>query len=102
MVAGYGAPYWPRVGRSCDQECLLFRGRGCNVCNGTGFKGRVALHELLVGSEEIRANIQAKVPTRDLLHLGLESGMTTLVQDGIHKVLQGLTTFDQVQMVAMK
>lgn len=102
LVAGYGAPYWPRVGRSFGREFLLSRGRGCNACNRTGFKGRIALHELLIGSEAMREKIQAKAPTSELLHLSLESGMTTLVQDGIHKVLQGLTTFDQVQNVAMK
>ena len=80
----------------------LYRGRGCDLCNRTGFKGRVPLHELLIGSEEMKSRIQSKARTVEMLSVAMREGMTTLVQDGIQKVLQGVTTYRQVRSVAMK
>ena len=72
------------------------------MCNRTGFKGRVPLHELLIGSEEMKSRIQSKARTAEMLSVATQEGMTTLVQDGIQKVLQGVTTYRQVRSVAMK
>ncbi|TKB71135.1 MAG: hypothetical protein E8D45_12140 [Nitrospira sp.] len=55
-----------------------------------------------VGSDRIKRPIQAKAPTEDLAKISMEEGMTTLVQDGVEKVLQGHTTFKQVKAVAIK
>jgi len=81
---------------------MLYRGKGCEVCNQTGFKGRVALHELLVGSEEIKNLIQSRARTAEILSVAMQDGMVTLLQDGIQKALQGLTTYRQVRAVAVK
>jgi type II secretory ATPase GspE/PulE/Tfp pilus assembly ATPase PilB-like protein len=62
----------------------------------------VALHELLVGSEEIKNLIQAKARTAEILSVAMRDGMVTLLQDGIQKVLKGLTTYRQVRAVAIK
>ena len=102
LVQGYGAGYWEKLGVTYTDEWTLWRGRGCETCNNTGFRGRVPLHELLVGSEAIKSLIQAKVRTAEILNVAMQEGMVTLVQDGIHKVLQGLTTYPQVRAVAMK
>lgn len=102
LVQGYGAGYWEKLGVTYTDEWTLWRGRGCETCNNTGFRGRVSLHELLVGSEAIKSLIQAKVRTAEILNVAMQEGMVTLVQDGIHKVLQGLTTYPQVRAVAMK
>jgi type II secretory ATPase GspE/PulE/Tfp pilus assembly ATPase PilB-like protein len=80
----------------------LYHGRGCEACNRTGFKGRVPLHEFLIGSEEVKSRIQSKARTAELLSVAVREGMSTLVQDGIRKVLQGVTTYQQVRSVAMK
>lgn len=85
-----------------NEQLTLSRGRGCEVCRRTGFKGRVPLHELLVGSEEIKSLIQSKTRTVELLNIAMREGMTTLVQDGIRKVLLGVTTYRQVRAVATK
>lgn len=102
LVHGYGAGYWERLGVEYGDNFVLSRGRGCEVCNKTGFKGRVPLHELLVGSEEVKALIQSKARSAEILSVALREGMVTLVQDGIQKVLRGVTTYRQIRAVAMK
>ena len=99
---GYGAEYWDKLGIKQDNTFRLSRGKGCEVCNRTGFKGRVALHELLLGSDQMKKMVQQKARTEDMLKTALGEGMTTLVQDGIQKVLQGLTTYKEVKAVAIK
>ena len=102
MVAGYGADYWEKLGVKYDSNFKLARGKGCEPCAKTGFKGRIALHELLLGTDRIKRLIQSKGKTEDLLNIALQEGMATLVQDGIQKVLRGHTTFKQVKAVAIK
>ena len=102
LVEGYGISYWKRLNVEYNDQLILSRGRGCEACRRTGFKGRVPLHELLVGSEEIKSLIQSKARTVETLNIAMREGMTTLVQDGIRKVLLGVTTFRQVRAVATK
>jgi type II secretory ATPase GspE/PulE/Tfp pilus assembly ATPase PilB-like protein len=102
LVQGYGAHDWSRLGIEYSAEWGLYRGRGCEACNRTGFKGRVPLHELLLPLEEIKQLIQTRSRTAEILTLAMKEGMSTLIQDGIQKALQGLTTYRQVRAVAMK
>ncbi|MDF0665432.1 MAG: GspE/PulE family protein [Nitrospira sp.] len=102
LVQGYGARYWDKLGVTYTDDLALYRGRGCEACNHSGFKGRVALHELLVGSEEIKNLIQARARTAEILSVAMRDGMVTLLQNGIQKVLKGLTTYRQVRAVAIK
>ncbi len=102
LIASYGEEHWKKRGVAYDKNFKLYRGKGCDACNGTGFRGRLAIHELLLGTDRMKRMIQAKGKTEEMLKLALEEGMTTLVQDGIEKVLQGLTTFKQVKAVAIK
>lgn len=102
LVQGYGARYWDKLGVMYTDDLTLYRGNGCDACNHSGFKGRVALHELLVGSEEIKNLIQAKARTAEILSVAMRDGMVTLLQNGIQKVLKGLTTYRQVRAVAIK
>ena len=102
LVRGYGLREWEQWGIADAMSMTLYRGRGCSVCNRTGFKGRIPLHELLIGSEEMKSCIQSKARTVEILSVAMREGMITLVQDGIQKVLQGLTTYRQVRSLAMK
>ena len=102
LIQGYGASYWDKLGGAYTDDWTLYRGRGCEVCNLSGFKGRVALHELLVGSEEIKNLIQSKARTAEILSVAMRDGMVTLLQNGIQKVLKGVTTYRQVRAVAIK
>lgn len=101
LVHAYGAHSWKtRVGVDYDDDFTLYRGKGCTRCNRLGFKGRIALHELLLGTQDIKTLIQSNARTKELLKLALDEGMVTLAQDGIEKALQGHTTYDQVKSVA--
>ncbi len=77
-------------------------GNGCESCKGTCFKGRLQLHELFVCSEEIIRLIQSKARTVEMLNMAMRDDLMTLVQDGIKKVLLGVTTYRQVRAVAKK
>lgn len=102
LVQGYGPCYWEKLGITYTDDLTLYRGKGCDVCNQSGFKGRVALHELLVGTEEIKNLIQGRARTAEILSVAMRDGMVTLLQNGIQKVLAGLTTYRQVRAVAIK
>jgi type II secretory ATPase GspE/PulE/Tfp pilus assembly ATPase PilB-like protein len=102
LRTGYGAEYWDKLNVKFDANFRLYRGKGCDACNRTGLKGRVALHELLLGTDQMKRLIQAKAKTEEMLTLALAEGMTTLVQDGIDKVLKGQTTYKEVKAVAIK
>jgi type II secretory ATPase GspE/PulE/Tfp pilus assembly ATPase PilB-like protein len=73
---------------------------GCDRCDKSGYKGRVALHELLVGSPELRRLVHLRSTAADVAHCALSQGMRTLRQDGIEKALRGLTTLEQVRAVS--
>ena len=62
----------------------------------------MALHELLLGSDRIKRMIQSKAKTEEMVNAAIEDGMTTLMQDGVQKTLQGHTTFKEVKAVAIK
>ena len=81
---------------------MLHRPKGCEACGNTGYKGRVGLHELLVGTDEIKRLIQEHARVAQILAQALEEGMTTLKQDGMEKVLQGVTDMKQVRAVCIK
>ena len=103
ILRDYGPASWEAMNLPVyDDGFLLYRGRGCDHCRQTGFKGRVALHELLRGSEEMKTLIQSRAKTVDMTSLAKKEGMITLMQDGILKALAGSTTFEQVRTVAMK
>ena len=102
LVQTFGVMEWEHLQLAYDSEFTLFRGQGCDACNQTGYRGRVPIHELMVVSDAMKALIQARVRTGELLALAKKEGMRTLVQDGIEKVLQGHTTYKQVRAVAIK
>ncbi len=74
---------------------------GCDACRGTGYIGRIALHELMVASETIKKNIQEHARINVLARNAMNEGMRSLKQDGIQKVLQGLTTLHAVRAVCI-
>jgi type II secretory ATPase GspE/PulE/Tfp pilus assembly ATPase PilB-like protein len=79
-----------------DGRLMKFTSPGCSTCGGTGFKGRAGLHELLTVSKTIRRMIQTGARAEELQHAALAEGMRSLRQDGIVKVLQGVTTIAEV------
>ena len=83
-------------------EYQLYKPVGCDACGGTGYKGRVGLHELLVGTDGIKKMIQEHARVAEILALSLAEGMLTLKMDGMEKVLQGVTDMAQVRAVCIK
>jgi type II secretory ATPase GspE/PulE/Tfp pilus assembly ATPase PilB-like protein len=83
-------------------EFSIYEPVGCDACGGTGYRGRVALHELMVGSDAVKKAIQEKARVADLFAIALAEGMRTLKQDGIEKVLLGITDMVQVRAVCIK
>jgi type II secretory ATPase GspE/PulE/Tfp pilus assembly ATPase PilB-like protein len=93
---------WVKAFGNDKGEITLYTLAGCDVCSGTGYKGRVGLHELLMGTDEIKKNIQEHARVAEMLATALETGMRTLKQDGIEKVLMGITDIHQVRAVCIK
>jgi type II secretory ATPase GspE/PulE/Tfp pilus assembly ATPase PilB-like protein len=83
-------------------EIILHAAKGCDACGNTGYKGRLGLHELLIGTDRIKKNIQEHARVSEMFATALEDGMRTLKQDGIEKVLQGITDIQQVRAVCTK
>lgn len=78
----------------------VFEGVGCEVCNHTGYKGRTTITELLIPNEKIKELIVEKAPTSVIKNEAMKQGMRTLRQDGLGKVLRGLTTLAEVIRVS--
>ncbi len=78
-------------------DFLSYKANGCSTCSNTGFNGRIGLHEMLMVSDELRVAIYRQAKMKEILTMSLIEGMTTLKQDGIDKVLQGLTDINQVR-----
>jgi type II secretory ATPase GspE/PulE/Tfp pilus assembly ATPase PilB-like protein len=85
-----------------DGQYRSYRAVGCDDCAQTGYRGRIGLHELLVGTDDLKALIQEKAKVPALLACALGEGMRTLKMDGIEKVLQGFTDMAQVRRVCIK
>ena len=83
-------------------QFTIYSAVGCDTCGGTGYKGRVGLHELLLGTDLVKKHIQEHARVAEILATGLQEGMRTLKQDGIEKVLQGITDIHQVRAVCIK
>ncbi|HET7831434.1 MAG TPA: ATPase, T2SS/T4P/T4SS family [Gallionella sp.] len=85
-----------------QQQFTLYEPVGCDKCSGTGYRGRVALHELMIGTDTVKKAIQEHAHVSELLRIALEEGMHTLKQDGMEKVLQGITDMHQIRAVCIK
>jgi type II secretory ATPase GspE/PulE/Tfp pilus assembly ATPase PilB-like protein len=94
-------PHWFTEHRMTpySQEILLMRKGGCEKCNGTGYRGRIALHELVVGTENIKRAIKKGLPVDEIKTMSIQEGMRTLLMDGVQKVMQGFTDLTNVLKV---
>jgi len=78
------------------------RGKGCNACQGGGFRGRLGLFELMIMSSKIRELTFEEAPTEKVRRMAMAEGMKTIYRDGIDKVLRGVTTLEEVLRVAKR
>jgi type IV pilus assembly protein PilB len=78
-------------------EVPFYRGRGCPHCRGTGYRGRIAFHELVLITEEIRQMITERRSAQEITRAAAKVGYRPLRYDGLRKVLLGLTTIDEIE-----
>jgi len=102
--ASYKAIYddWVKQYGDDKGQITLYEKVGCDVCGGGGYKGRVGLHELLIATDALKKNIQEHARVAEMVVTALGDGMRTLKQDGMEKVLQGITDMQQVRAVCIK
>ena len=79
----------------------VYKGKGCAICSGTGYKGRVGLYEVMAMKEEIKELVLSRSSASEIKKEGIRLGMKTLRQSGIHKVKEGLTTIEEVLRATM-
>ncbi len=89
-------------GITYKDDLKLYKPKGCDDCNGTGYRGRCGIHELLIGNDDIGRLIGTRSSIESIRAKAVEQGMTTLLQDGIWKVFEGLCDLKQVRAVCIK
>ena len=97
-------PYQPdetqlnEIGLSVEEAAdkTFYRGRGCDLCDKRGYKGRTGIFELLIMNEDIRVLIIEKAPAKDIREKAGEHGMRMMREDGVEKIYQGITTIEEV------
>jgi type II secretory ATPase GspE/PulE/Tfp pilus assembly ATPase PilB-like protein len=102
IVQSYGEEDFAKLNIPYNNSFRLFRAKGCDLCDKTGYKGRMGIHELVVATDGIKRLIQKHESVETLRNKAISEGMTTLLQDGILKSLRGLTDFMQVRRVCIK
>jgi type II secretory ATPase GspE/PulE/Tfp pilus assembly ATPase PilB-like protein len=102
LRTAYGAEAFDQLGIAYNTDFKIYKAVGCAECGDLGYKGRVGIHELLVASPDVKHLIQTRARMVDIRDCATREGMTTLLQDGILKILDGLTDFTQVKAVANK
>ena len=90
------------VTKSQLEGATFMKGKGCNSCNKTGYRGTIGIYELMLVNSNIRRMIFDNAPTQLIREQAMENGMSSLYQDGILKVLGGITPFEEVYRVAKK
>jgi type II secretory ATPase GspE/PulE/Tfp pilus assembly ATPase PilB-like protein len=102
IVSSYGGELFLKLNIPYDDGFTLYRPKGCDACDKTGYKGRMGIHELLIATDDIKRLVQQHATVEVLRDKAMEEGMTTLLQDGIVKSIQGVTDFKQVRRVCIK
>ncbi len=87
---------------SDKSEVILYRGRGCKECNNTGYLGRIGIFEVIIISTSIAKLVLERATAEDIENKAIEEGMITMKQDGYLKVIEGITTMEEVLRVAQE
>jgi type II secretory ATPase GspE/PulE/Tfp pilus assembly ATPase PilB-like protein len=106
-----------RICRSCIQECKpteiqvkmivdefdedpkkmkFFKGKGCEECGGSGYRGRVGIFEILEMNDQLRSLAAGRASTDEIRKAAIKAGMTPMLQDGLEKVSLGMTTIEEI------
>ncbi len=101
LTSDFGKKYFDTTGIEYDSEMIFHRAVGCEKCSGTGYRGRMGIHELMEGTPEVKLMIKKQENSELILEQALKEGMFTLKQDGILKVIQGITDMAEVRRVCI-
>ena len=101
LSQSYGERF-PQLGIVYDDKLALYKPKGCDECNHSGYKGRAGIYELLTGTKDIKRVIAKRGTVEEIRQQAIKDGMRTLYQDGIAKVFTGLTTYKQVRSVCIQ
>ena len=101
IVSDYGNGQFEAIKAEFGPDLTLYRPAGCDMCSHSGYKGRIGIHELMVGTPQIKGLIKEQAAEGDLFEQAIRDGMTTIKQDGINKVFLGLTDIDEVRRVCV-
>ena len=97
----YGEELFDAAGFTYEGASELKRADGCENCSGSGYRGRIGIHELMEATQEIKILIKKNATSHELAVQAVKDGMTTLRQDGIQKVFEGLTNLPEVRRVCV-
>jgi type II secretory ATPase GspE/PulE/Tfp pilus assembly ATPase PilB-like protein len=101
IVTEYGEAEFEGTGITFSPDLTLYRPEGCEVCSGTGYQGRLAIHEVMEGTKEIKGLIKKQATSETISDEARSQGLRTLHQDGISKALKGLTDIGEVRRVCI-
>jgi type II secretory ATPase GspE/PulE/Tfp pilus assembly ATPase PilB-like protein len=101
LVSDYGKNQIRKSGIEYDEGMTVYKIGGCDNCSGTGYRGRMGIHELMEGTPKIKLAIKKQANTEQIFELAMQEGMSTLKQDGIMKVLKGHTDMAEVRRVCI-
>ncbi len=82
-----------------NQKLVFFHGQGCEQCDNTGYKGRIAIREILEMDDEIRVALMKRTDAGEIKKIAIKNGMTTMIESGIQQALDGQTTIEEVLRV---
>jgi type II secretory ATPase GspE/PulE/Tfp pilus assembly ATPase PilB-like protein len=104
LLREYGGEkiFMEKVNIPYTEDLTLYKPKGCDACNETGYRGRMGIHELLMGTDEQKKLIQASSRMEILREQAIKDGMTTLKQDGIEKIFSGKCDLLEVRKVCIK
>jgi type II secretory ATPase GspE/PulE/Tfp pilus assembly ATPase PilB-like protein len=102
LAHAYGPEELEAHGHRYTETVELYEPQGCERCDGKGYRGRIAIHELLVATDAIKRRMLRGARVDKIHARAKREGMTTLVQDGVTKVLQGITDYRQVKAAAIR
>ena len=97
----YGRQWFPSTGIVYSENIRICKQVGCESCSGTGYRGRMGIHELMEGTPEVKLMIKKQANTEELFKTAMQQGMSTLKQDGIMKVFKGVTDISEVRRVCI-
>jgi type II secretory ATPase GspE/PulE/Tfp pilus assembly ATPase PilB-like protein len=82
------------------KKLYLYRGKGCDRCNYSGYSGRIGIFEVMKVTEEIGNLMLENVAASAFENIGIKNGMLTMIQDGYLKAMEGITTVEEVLRVS--